>query len=297
MMNKRTTKLIVLVLIVALLVLACFLLSGLNKEEETSETEDESITLCDFSDKEITNIAYTYNGTELSFTSDNGQWKYDADGEFPVTQNTVTSMIESISTVMATRKLDGAEDASVYGFDSPMLIATVTADGSNYSFEVGDLNSYSGTYYLRYNEELYMTDETLVTVFSKNLYDYLTTTDLPDLENIISFTVDGKEITDETVVADLTESYDQLIRGNVADYRSKESYGFDGNQHTVVVTYTVDNDVTDDSGNVISTVTTDYTYSFEYAYVEDNAYIMLQDDDLIYEVSGTSSFDIIETAD
>lgn len=296
-MGKRGIKLIILVLIVLLLVGACLLLSSLNKEPEGVVEEDDTILLAEFTSDGVSAFNYTYNGTTLSFTQTAGQWSYDADSEFPLAQNTITTMIESITSVNAERKLDNTDDPANYGFDSPALALTVTYMGEDKTFEVGDVNNYTGGYYLRYNNEIYMTDETLLTVFGKDLYDYLTTTELPVLENTVGFVVDGIEMTDEAMVADLAEIYSSMIRGDVADYRSKESYGFDGSEHMVVVNYTVDTPVTDASGNPTSTITTNKSYNFSYSYVGENAYIMLQDDDLIYNVSGTESFDAFVSSD
>ncbi len=294
-MTKRSKNLIVLLVFAVILAIACLLLSSLNREDEPPVADDTPIVLAEIDVNAVTSIVYEYNGTELAFKNNGGKWDYDGDADFPVTQNTLTTMISDISVINATRELTDAGDISEYGFDEPTLVLCITCGGNEYKFEVGDLNSYSGSYYLRYNGDIYMTDELLVSTFSKDLFDYLTTTDLPVLESITGFVVDGLEITDEEAVADLVGSYEMLIRGDVADYTSKESYGFDGSEHTVVVKYTEDNAVADSNGNPISSVTTEHSYTFSYAYVGENAYIMLQDDDLIYEVSGTSEFDVLVT--
>ncbi len=294
-MSKRSKNLIILLAFVVILAIACLLLSSLNKEDESPVADDAPIVLAEIDGNSVTSVVYEYNGIELSFTNKSGMWSYDGDADFPVTQNTLTTMISDVSVINATRELKNVQDPSEYGFDKPTLVLCITCSGNEYKFEVGDLNSYSGSYYLRYNGGIYMTDELLVSTFSKDLYDYLTTTDLPVLENITGFVVDGNEITDDDSVADLAGSYEMLIRGDVADYSSKESYGFDGTEHTVVVMYTEDNAVPDSNGNPISSVTTEHSYTFSYAYVGEKAYIMLGDDDLIYEVSGTSGFDIFDT--
>jgi len=286
---------ILLLLLVAVLAAACLILSNLNKDNDTQTVnESETLVIAQIDADSVTGFSYDYQGETLAFTNSSGYWSYDADGEFPVTQNTVTTMISDISSIEAIRELSDPEDASSYGFDDPTLVVDIFCGGETVTFEVGDVNSYSGAYYLRHNGVIYTCDELLVSTFSKDLFDYLTTTDLPTLDTITAFSVDGKEITDESAVADLSQSYAAVTRGDVADYTSKESYGFDGTEHPVEVKYSVDNSVTDSNGNAISTVETEYTYTFSYAYVGETAYIMLQDDDLIYEVTGVSAFDVIE---
>ena len=291
-MGKRSIKLIILVLVVVLLAVACFLLSSLNKEPQSVVPEDSNILLAGFTNDGVSAFKYSYNGAELSFTQTAGQWSYDGDPEFPLVQNSVTTMIQAIAEVNAMRKLDDIDDASSYGFDEPSLTVTIT-QGTDYTFEVGNLNNYTGGYYLRYNGDIYMADETLITVFGKGLFDFLAPTELPVLENVVSFTIDGNEVTDESAVKDLVAKYSSIVRGDIADYRSKESYGFDGTEHVVTLNYKVDTPVTDSVGNTTSTITTDAAYSFAYAYVGENAFIMLQDDDLIYQVKGVECFDIV----
>lgn len=293
-MNKRIKKLVILVLVVILLIAACAFVASLNKTEEDPVTVDETITVASFDSDDIVNLEYTYGGATLGFTCNGGQWSFASDPEFPLTQNIITTMISDVSVINATRKLSDTEDASVYGFDTPSLTVKFETADSEYYFEIGDSNSYNGGYYLRFKGEIYVTDETLVSTFSKDLYDYLTTTDIPTFENIVSFTVDSKEITDEETVQLLSEAFTAITRGNVADYRSKESYGFDGTEHIVALKYQEDNDVTDTNGNAISSVTGEYSYEFSFSEVDGNYYIMLADDELVYKADGLSAFVITE---
>lgn len=289
-MSKRIKKLIILALVVIALIIACLFVSSLDKQEKEPIPDDEPIVLASLDIEALTSVEYSYAGTALSFSCKSGQWSLDSDPEFPLTQNILTTMISDVALIKATRKLSDSEDPSVYGFDVPSLTVRFKTTDSEYYFEIGDSNSYNGGYYLRYNGEIYVTDETIVTTFSKNLYDYLTTTDLPELENIVSFTIDSKEITDADTVNTLSQAFMEIKRGNVADYRSKESYGFDGTEHKVLVKYQKDNAVTDSNGNAISTVTGEYSYSFEFSQLDDNYYIMLADDSLIYSAEGLDSF-------
>lgn len=293
-MNKRTKNLIILFAVAAVLAVACFLLSSLNKEDGSKEPEAEPIVVAEIDSSAVTALRYRNDNVELSFKCNSGGWVYEADPEFPVTQNIITTMISDVAVVYAERELADVTDLSEYGLDDPALAVYVTCGEKEHAFMVGDLNDYSGLYYLKYDDKIYLTDELLVSTFSKDLYDYLTVTDLPALESIVGFSVGGIDITNEAAVSDLASSYDKLIRGDVVDYCSKESYGFDGTEHKVVVKYSEKKTVSDANGSPVSNVDVEYTYSFSYAYVGENAYIMLQDDDLIYEVSGTTSFDLID---
>ncbi|MBQ3099752.1 MAG: DUF4340 domain-containing protein [Clostridia bacterium] len=293
-MNKRIKKLILLVFVAILLIVACVFVASLNKSEEDTPTVDETIIVATIDVDSVVSLEYTYGGTLLGFTCNGGQWSFDSDPEFPLTQNIITTMISDSSVVKATRMLHDAEDASVYGFDNPSLTVKFKTADAEFSFEIGDSNSYNGGYYLRYNGDIYVTDELLVSTFSKDLYDYLTTTDIPDLENIVSFTVDLNEITDSDSVEELSEAFAAIARGEVADYRSKESYGFDGTEHKVVVKYQTETNVTDTNGNAISNVTGEYSYNFAFSVIDGNYYVMLADDELIYKADGLSAFIITE---
>ena len=291
-MSKRVKNLIVLSLVVALLVFAYIFVSRVNSSEDTEEQTDSTITLCEFDETQIQSFHYKTESDELTFNQTGGVWYYEGDESFPVTQNTLSEMAESVATVNATRKLDNPEDISNYGLDEPSLVVDITSNDKTYSFSVGDYTAYTSEYYVLYEDDVYLMDSTLTETFSKDLYDYLTTSSLESFDEIVSFTIDENSITDEEKVSELSDSYENLTLGSVADYKNKEEYGFDGTEHKVTITYNVKTDVTDDSGNTTSTITNTLTYTFSYAYVNDISYIMPEGDELIYYISGVENFDI-----
>ena len=300
-MNKRLGKLLILILVVAALVV-CVVLIGKTKakDDDTSDdkTADAAITVFDLSPSDITHLTYTNKGEEtLSFSAQNGQWSYDGDPQFPLSQNSLDSMTQAFCGLEASRVLDENEAYSEYGLDDPRLLIEIEAGDKKISVAVGNYNSYTSGYYTLTEGKIYVTDSSLINSFGNSLFDFLTTTELPKLENVNSFVVDGNVIDDEETVASLAESYSSLGRGEVADYRDKEKYGFDGTEHIVTVNYTVETEVTDAEGQSSTTVKSDGSFTFTFASVDGTSYLMLQDDDLVYHASGTEAFVISEKVD
>ncbi|MFQ9389035.1 MAG: DUF4340 domain-containing protein [Coprococcus sp.] len=99
---------------------------------------------------QITAISYEKDGKSLSFIKEDGTW-YDAeDKKFPVNQDSLTTMTNTLGAVSATRKLEKPEALSEYGLDSPVLTVRYTAsDGKEAEFIVGDTNDAAGGAYLK----------------------------------------------------------------------------------------------------------------------------------------------------
>lgn len=285
---KKFKWLIIGAVVLALLIGAYFLVSELTKEETPVEEEVEEIVIVDETNDEITTIAYKNSYGEVNFSNLAG-WSYPSDTAMPVSQTFVDEMASKLMKVTAVREITGQGDESGYGFDEPTLELTVGTRGGNvHSFVVGALNDISGNYYLKYNDKIYMIDSTIVEATNYELFAALDTHTLPEInaEDILSVTVNGEEGN--------KEGYSSVSIGVAENYKNKEEYGFDGSENTVTVKYTVSSDITDDAGNVTSSVNTETEYTFSYATVDGSQYAMLQDDSIIYRVTGVEALEATE---
>ena len=80
-----------------------------------------------------------------------------------------------------------------YGLDEPALTITATdADGTAYTFSIGDQNEVTQEYYLLYNgdsSKVYMVDSTLQDTFSLGLYDMVQMESLPMFGTVTGLSV------------------------------------------------------------------------------------------------------------
>lgn len=108
-----------------------------------------------------------------SFIKEDGTW-YDAeDKKFPVNQDSLTTMTNTLGAVSATRKLEKPEALSEYGLDSPVLTVRYTAsDGKEAEFIVGDTNDAAGGAYLKISgdDAVYLVSSDFADSFNSDIY-------------------------------------------------------------------------------------------------------------------------------
>ena len=80
-----------------------------------------------------------------------------------------------------------------------------------------------------------------------------------------------------------------MISTDVADYKNKEKYGFDGSEMKITVTY--DEEIEQSEGEVSDPVKVETTYTLLLSKeIDGQRYAMHQDDDLIYVCNYTEDF-------
>ena len=116
-----------------------------TKEKEQQQAENEKIYMTDFS--EIKAVSYDNDGNVLAFTKDGDSWTYDGDGQFPVNTTRMDSLAGTVKKLPAVRKLEGGDDLTAYGLDTPVRRVTVSADeGDTTTILIGDKTD-DGNYY------------------------------------------------------------------------------------------------------------------------------------------------------
>ncbi len=287
---KRYKFLIIAVVFLALLITAYFVVSNMNKgDEEITEEEKEEIVVIDETLDAVTTIAYSNSYGNVNFNNMAGYWTYPTDPEMPVSQSFVDEMASKLARITATREIDTTQNEADYGFDKPTLELTVATRGGNvHSFIVGALNPVSDNYYLKYNDRIFMIDSTIVTATNYELFAALDMQSFPTIkaDDIISVTVNGEEAN--------KDGYSSLSVGVAENYKNSENYGFDGTENKVVVKYNESSDLTDDAGNVTSSVKVEKEFSFSYVTKDSDHYIMFKDDPVIYRGLGIEALSLTE---
>ncbi len=195
-MKNRKKALIIAIICLAAAAVLYLLVVKLNQKEANSETDDsdDSLVISSVDSDQITAISYEKDGKNLSFIKEDGTW-YDAeDKKFPVNQDSLTTMTNTLGAVSATRKLEKPEDLSEYGLDSPVLTVRYTAsDGKEAEFTVGDTNDAAGGAYLKISgdDAVYLVSSDFADSFNSDIYQ------LADMESFPTITSDS--ITDISV--------------------------------------------------------------------------------------------------
>lgn len=175
-MNKQKKQFLILCIVLVVCVIAYLIVSAYNKKQEEKESAEEEaakITAFSVDADSITAFSYTLDGETLSFTKEDGEWKYDTDPSLNLNESTITTMLSDLTEVTAVEKIteDETEDSSEYGFDTPANTISVTADGKTTTISIGNYNEMLSEYYLMVEgeETVYLVDSTLTNTFANSV--------------------------------------------------------------------------------------------------------------------------------
>jgi len=134
---KRTWKLLILFLALAVVAGAYILAQNLGKPADTKE-ESGKYPLIAKSAGELSGFGWAADGNEFSFVKKDGQWAVDKGTVFPVNQEAVQGLADKLLGLTAVRKLTGIKALADYGLDSPgFTVKAAWADGTGTSYAMG----------------------------------------------------------------------------------------------------------------------------------------------------------------
>lgn len=139
-----------------------------------------------------------YNGAAtLSFALDeDGKWIWADGPDFPLNDETVTSVLEALTALKFQQVLPAGEDKSEHGLDTPSATLTATAAAGEQSLAFGKTTTDGDSYYMMMNGDestVYIVADTLVKLMQTPIYDMCVLPELPDLseENLRAVTIQG----------------------------------------------------------------------------------------------------------
>lgn len=143
---------------------------------------DESIEDSTEESKEsISNGTDSTEGSESSETED-VQWVCDNDPELKLNTSKITTMLGCITSITASEKFDADTDVSDFGFDTPQNTITMTTDDNTYTIVVGAKNAMLSQYYIKVNDDVYLSSTTIPSQFAVTLDDLIQSDDSEDTE-------------------------------------------------------------------------------------------------------------------
>ena len=209
---KRSKKLIILASLLAATVIVYFAVTIISAKisEKNSVSEQEGVfSPAPFEAADISTISYSYGSNDFTLVRTDEGWSLDGEPAFNVDAETVDAMADAIVGMSGTRKLEGAMEDSVYGFESPACTVTVKlANGTEYVFKQGDQNAVTEEYYLKANDEVYTIESAIKSAFSKTRNDLYLFDELPDLSGITALTLKMGDESIRVVYKSEPEQYD-----------------------------------------------------------------------------------------
>lgn len=302
---KRGKKLLLLTLVLVVVAGAALAALKFMPDEEVEETESISVLTLDA--ESITGLAWSYGDESLSFVCDGSVWSYSEDADFPLDTSYMSAMTSAVSDISAEKVIEEVSDLAEYGLDEPVCSITVTAEAET-TIDIGDETSLDGLRYVSIGDgNVYLVSSDLLTNFSYGLYDLVAKETLPDMSELVSFSVErasgtlvidyleGSDLayTDRytyfaedgdgwlSLDSELAENFVSQITGLTwgdcvdykADLKTLGNYGLDSPAVTVTVNYIetteVETNETDEDGE---TITVEMSYSeddYDYLYTLD----------------------------
>ena len=147
--------------------------SGTDSTEGSESSETES--------SETESSETKASETKASETEDE-QWVCDNDPELKLNTSKITTMLGCITSITASEKFDADTDVSDFGFDTPQNTITMTTDDNTYTIVVGAKNAMLSQYYIKVNDDVYLSSTTIPSQFAVTLDDLIQSDDSEETE-------------------------------------------------------------------------------------------------------------------
>ena len=155
--------------------------AGDESIEDSTEKSEESISSGTDSTEGSEASETEASETKASETEDE-QWVCDNDQELKLNTSKITTMLGCITSITASEKFDADTDVSDFGFDTPQNTITMTTDDNTYTIVVGAKNAMLNQYYIKVNDDVYLSSTTIPSQFAVTLDDLIQSDDSEDTE-------------------------------------------------------------------------------------------------------------------
>ena len=155
--------------------------AGDESIEDSTEKSEESISSGTDSTEGSEASETEASETKASETEDE-QWVCDNDQELKLNTSKITTMLGCITSITASEKFDADTDVSDFGFDTPQNTITMTTDDNTYTIIVGAKNAMLNQYYIKVNDDVYLSSTTIPSQFAVTLDDLIQSDDSEDTE-------------------------------------------------------------------------------------------------------------------
>lgn len=176
MKNKGLPLLIGIVVLVFLTVAYVILVK--HNTETVEEVEDTTVKMFDLENEDVATLRFTLDGKEETFTLEGDTWSLASDAAFEVDSSKMSTLLDTVTGMAASRKLENVTDLSEYGLDEPVQTLVLTmADGTVYTICWGGTNDVTGDDYVYIKEKesvVYTVDYSVLEALGESIEDYRT---------------------------------------------------------------------------------------------------------------------------
>jgi hypothetical protein len=188
---KRSKKLLILLGVLVVVCLVTLIVSRIEIRKEEIKNSDETILA--LSTDSIDALSWRYNGTDLSFTRDDG-WHYDGDAAFPVDEAKIDALLAQFEDFGAAFIIENVEDYGQYGLDDPLCTIDLTAGDTAYEITLDDYSTMDAQRYVSIGDgNVYLVTNDPLDVFDVTLDDLICNDSALSYASIDEVTFSGAE--------------------------------------------------------------------------------------------------------
>ena len=211
--QKRTFVILAIVLVACLAGYLGLLNYNKYKSDDDSESESDSVEALSLDSSDVKSISFLIDGQEYSFSriksedtsddtestesektdtesetnsdensTDDEQWVCDNDTSLKINTSKVTSLLGNATSITASKKFDSDADTSDFGLDEPKNVVKLSTADKTYTITIGEKNAMLGEYYIKVNDDVYLSSNTILGTIPDSIDDMVATEDSESTE-------------------------------------------------------------------------------------------------------------------
>lgn len=211
--QKRTFVILAIVLVACLAGYLGLLNYNKYKSDDDSESESDSVEALSLDSSDVKSISFLIDGQEYSFsriksedtsdeteatesektdteteensessTDDDDQWVCDNDTSLKINTSKVTSLLGNATSITASKKFDSDADTSDFGLDEPQNVVKLSTADETYTITIGEKNAMLGEYYIKVNDDVYLSSNTILGTIPDSIDDMVAAEDSESTE-------------------------------------------------------------------------------------------------------------------
>lgn len=211
--QKRTFVILAIVLVACLAGYLGLLNYNKYKSDDDSESESDSVEALSLESSDVKSISFLIDGQEYSFSrikpedtsdetestesektdtesetnsdensTDDEQWVCDNDTSLKINTSKVTSLLGNATSITASKKFDSDADTSDFGLDEPQNVVKLSTADETYTITIGEKNAMLGEYYIKVNDDVYLSSNTILGTIPDSIDDIVATEDSESTE-------------------------------------------------------------------------------------------------------------------
>lgn len=211
--QKRTFVILAIVLVACLAGYLGLLNYNKYKSDDDSENESDSVEALSLDSSDVESLSFLIDGQEYSFnriksedtsddtestesektdtesetnsdenSTDDEQWVCDNDTSLKINTSKVTSLLGNATSITASKKFDSDADTSDFGLDEPQNVVKLSTDDKTYTITIGEKNAMLGEYYIKVNDDVYLSSNTILGTIPDSIDDMVAAEDSESTE-------------------------------------------------------------------------------------------------------------------